>query len=129
MKPTLRDYLTILCAILTVFLCGFGVGHLVAAKPAPAAADIPPAWEEKSLAILVTSLGLAGDDKRAAEAEIHTTAAAIRRERERTLLSYHEHLSSLYGRLIEQLGEPHATRLREEKRALDARIETLRPKT
>jgi hypothetical protein len=129
MKPTLRDHLTILCAFLTVFLCGFGVGHLVAEKPATAPADISSPWEEQSLAILVTSLGLAGDDKRAAEAEIQATAAAMRRERDRTLLSYHEHLSALYGRLIEQLGEPHASRLLEEKRTLDTHIENLRPKT
>ena len=32
MKPTLRDYLTILIALLAIFLCGYGVGFLLGEK-------------------------------------------------------------------------------------------------
>ena len=69
------------------------------------------------------------EEHRVVESEIQRTAARIRLEREETILIYHERISELYDRLIAQLGEESASRLKEEKRTLDEKIEALRPKT
>ncbi len=129
MRPTLRDHVTILLALLTVFACGFGVGHLSGKKQAKPRPEISRQWEEETLSVLKRSLELEPHELQVVESEIQRTAAGIRLKREETILIYHERISELYDRLIEQLGEGNATRLKEEKRTLDEKIEVLRPKT
>lgn len=129
MRPTLRDHVTILLALLTVFACGFGVGHLSGKKQAKPRPEISRQWEEETLSVLKRSLDLEPHELQVVESEIQRTAAGIRLKREETILIYHERISELYDRLIEQLGEGNATRLKEEKRTLDEKIEALRPKT
>lgn len=135
MKTSFRDYLVIVLAFLSVFACGYGVGRLIERTPtsettSESAAERPGSpqrWEEQSLSALVAKLDLDDEERLAAEEEIRRTAAEIRTSRERTILAYHEHLSALYRNLIERLGEPHISRLREEKAALDEEIARLRP--
>ncbi len=129
MRPTLRDHVTILLALLTVFACGFGVGHLSGKKQAKPRPEMSRQWEEETLSLLKQSLKLDPEEHRVVESEIQRTAARIRLEREETILIYHERISELYDRLIAQLGEESASRLKEEKRTLDEKIEALRPKT
>ncbi len=129
MKPTLREHATILLALLTVFACGFGVGHLSGKKQAKPRPEMSRQWEEETLSVLKQSLDLDPGELETVESEIQRTATDIRRKREETILIYHERISELYERLISQLGEENAAKLKEEKRTLDERIEALRPKT
>ena len=116
MRPTLRDHVTILLALLTVFACGFGVGHLSGKKQAKPRPEMSRQWEEETLSLLKQSLKLDPEEHRVVESEIQRTAARIRLEREETILIYHERISELYDRLIAQLGKESASRLKEEKR-------------
>ncbi|MDC1405427.1 hypothetical protein N8343_07175, partial [Akkermansiaceae bacterium] len=59
MKPSLREYLTILMALLVIFLCGYGVGFLLGEKKGKQQAapltlvagtgENTSAWEESTL--------------------------------------------------------------------------------
>lgn len=127
MKASLQDHLTILMAFAAVFLCGFGIGSLLTNRRAPAAADTPgPAsWEASSLAALKASLQLEPAESQQVEKELALTAAQIEETRAAALLSYHQHLDALYGRLIEQLDESRAARLRQERNELEKAIQKL----
>lgn len=129
MKPLLRDYLIILMAFLTVFICGLGAGKLIGQKHQAALPANAPAWETHALDLLVESLELSAAERNLADIEIQSAAGAISRTRDQTIVTYHEHLSALYQRLIDRLGDSHAARLQKEKAALDAKIRTLRQTT
>ncbi|WP_035611369.1 hypothetical protein [Haloferula sp. BvORR071] len=129
MKPSLSDHLTILCALLTVFACGFGAGHLSGKKEIKAKPEANAYWEVETLSLLKSSLDLDPREKEVVETEIKRTATDIRLKREETILVYHEKISELYERLIAQLGDSNASRLKEEKRTLDEKIQKLRPTT
>jgi hypothetical protein len=123
MKANLRDHLGIFLALAAIFLCGFGIGQLVAKRPAAAAQ--PVAWEIESLSLLRDSLALSAEETSIVEREIAVTAGEIRARRNETLLDYHHHLDQLYSRLIAQLGETQAARLRAEKKHLEEAIREL----
>jgi hypothetical protein len=124
MKASLRDYLTIVMAFAAVFLCGYGIGHLVGERGREADRRPPLPWEEESLSIIKRSLELSPEEERVVEEEIARAAAAIRKSRQTAVLDYHRHLDDLYGRLIERLSEPHAARLRAEKYEIEKAIQT-----
>jgi len=125
MKASLRDHLTILMAFAAVFLCGFGIGNLLAKRQIPAAA-VDPSWESVSLSALTASLELDPTESQQLEEELALTAAQIEQTRAAALLSYHQHLDDLYGRLIEKLDEPQASRLRREKIELETAIRDMK---
>ena len=129
MKPTLRDHLSIVFALLTVFACGFGAGHLSGKKQIKPKPEVSAHWEQDTLSLLETSLALEPRERELVKAEIMRTATDIRIKREETILNYHERISELYERLIGQLGGANASRLKDEKRTLDEKIQSLRPKT
>jgi hypothetical protein len=129
MRPSLRDHLTILLALLTVFACGFGAGHLSGKKQTQAKPEVSAQWEAETLSLLEKSLDLDSREMEVVKSEIRRTGMDIRLKREETILNYHERVSELYERLIEQLGDANASRLKEEKRALDEKIRSLRPQT
>jgi hypothetical protein len=129
MKPNFKDHATILLALLTVFVCGFGAGHVTGVKRSAPKPEVSARWEEETLSILKRSLDLDEEEMQIVDAEIENAAANIRLKREETILNYHEQISALYGRLIDQLGDSNAEKLKEEKKALDEKIEALRPKT
>ena len=129
MKPTIRDYTTILLALLAVFACGVWAGHIKGKKDAKPKPEVTAHWEEETLSLLKRSLDLEPREQEFVEREIQRAAAGIRLEREEAILHYHEQISELYARLIEQMDESNAAKLREEKRSLDEKIEALRPKT
>lgn len=129
MKPTIRDYATILLALLTVFACGLWAGHITGRKAIQPKPEVTAHWEEETLSLLKRSLELEPREQELVEHEIQRAAAGIRLQREETILNYHQRISDLYGRLIEQMDESNAAKLREEKRSLDEKIQALRPKT
>ena len=129
MKPSWRDHATILFAFTAVFLCGYGIGHLVGARrsesgPSRTAHDAP-AWERQTLQALKTSLNLRPEQVPAVEKELTLTAQAIAESHQEVILDYHHHLDRLYQRLIEILDEEQCDRLRVEKKALEKQIEVL----
>ena len=129
MRPTLREHATILLALLTVFACGFGAGHLSGKKQAKPRPEMSRQWEEETLSLLKQSLDLDPRELEVVDSEIQRTAGDIRRKRDETILIYHERISELYERLIARLDPENAAKLKEEKQTLDEKIETLRPKT
>ncbi len=130
MKPSLRDHLNILMALLTVFACGFGAGHLSGRKqPDKEKPEVSVNWEADTLSLLKSSLDLDSRELEVVKTELKRTASGIRIKREETILNYHEKISELYERLITQLDDSNARRLKEEKRTLDEKIQGLLPKT
>lgn len=129
MKTNLRDKATILMAFAAVFLCGYGVGHIIRDRQiASAAQPSPPttvAWEKETLSLLKDSLELRPEQIGPVESELSKTAREIDRSHHRALLDYHRHLLSLYQRLIALLDQAQADRLREEKRLLDQQIDIM----
>lgn len=126
MKPTWRDYATILMAFAAVFLCGYGIGHLVGERRVASPPLIPPIpWESRTMTSLRDFLDLRDDQVPAVEQELARTAGQIRTSHQDVLIDYHRHLDELYDRLIALLDEEQASRLRAEKNSLEERIKTL----
>jgi hypothetical protein len=129
MKPSFRDHAMILLALVTVFVCGFATGSIQGKKTSAPKPEVSAHWEEETLSLLKRSLDLGPQEQVAVEREIQRAATRIRIKRNETILNYHEQISDLYGRLIEELDEPNAAKLRKEKRSLDEKIQALRPQT
>ena len=129
MKPNWRDYATILMAFAAVFLCGYGIGHLVGERKAPphssSNSETTPAWEQEILQNLRQSLDLRPAQAAQVEQELSLTARQISQSHDAVLLDYLRHIDQLYGRLIDLLDEEQARRLREEKKTLEKKIEIL----
>jgi hypothetical protein len=119
----------ILLALATVFVCGFAAGHIQGKKSTPPKPGVSAHWEEETLSLLKRSLDLGPQEQIIVEREIQHAATRIRIKRDETILSYHEQISELYARLIDELDEPNAAKLRKEKRSLDEKIQALRPQT
>lgn len=130
MKISLRDKATIVMAFAAVFLCGYGIGHLVRDRqipPTPASSDTTTTvtWEKETLSLLRETLDLRPSQVEQVERELSRTAEEIDQSHHAVLLEYHLHLSKLYERLINLLDQSQADRLREEKRLLDRQIENM----
>ncbi|QJE94256.1 hypothetical protein [Luteolibacter luteus] len=128
-KPSIKDHASILLALLTVFVCGFGAGHVTGSKRPLPKPEVGARWEEETFSILTRTLDLNEDELQVVNAEIDRAATGIRLKRDETILGYHEEVSALYGRLIKQLDGANAEKLKEEKKALDEKIKSLRPST
>lgn len=113
MKPRLRDYLTILMALLAIFLCGIGIGHMLGEKkgrdnqpsitlPAPNEKDSTK-WEDLMLQRLDSLLALTPEQREKVLKEISSTSADIRASRRDAIEDYYQHLLALHDRLPEHL--------------------------
>ena len=127
MKASWRDKAIILMAFAAVFLCGYGIGHLVgerrtSAASQPGLADTP-AWQQETLLTLQEKLNLRPEQVTLVEKELSHTAKDIADSYHAVLLDYHRHIDRLYGRLIDVLDEKQAGRLRAEKKVLERTIE------
>lgn len=127
MKHSWRDYCTIIMAFAAVFLCGYGVGHLVGERRIRPEGPLPPtaSWEGETLRTLTESLELRPDQARAVEEELSRTAHAIQESHDAVLLDYHQHVLRLYESLIKIVDEEQASRLRAEKNSLENQIQRL----
>lgn len=106
MKKTTRDYLTISMAMLTVLLCGYGLGHVVGEKNAlqnhavdNSKSDLGDNWTAHTLSQLEANLALTPEQMAFARKEIRPFAHALEkdlqeRQAERTLklLQFYDHL-------------------------------------
>lgn len=116
MKPKLRDYLTIGMALLSILLCGYGVGFLVGDKkgrqnatiitlPASTGKEQKGLWVERTLAKFDRELQLTPDQQKFAAAEIAKTYDDIRKSRQSALRQYSSHIVDLHTRLLPNLDE------------------------
>ena len=115
MKPKLRDYLTILMALVAIFLSGYGVGHLIGEKKgidqAPPAIpiisnpeDSTQPWEERTLDRLQQTLSLNTEQEVAVGNEIALISEEINKSRNEALHKYFLSLLELHDRIL-----PHLT--------------------
>ena len=115
MKPKLRDYLTILMALVAIFLSGYGLGHLIGEKKgrklAPSTSpliqsseDSTQPWEKRTLDRLQQTLSLNGEQEAAVEEEIAFISKQINKSRNETLRKYFLSLLDLHDRI-----RPHLT--------------------
>lgn len=128
MKPQIRDYLTVLMAFVAVFLCGYGVGHLVGERKTPGPprhppAESPPVWQQRTFESIKGALDLSPKQEQIVAEELATTATQIRQSSDAAMLDYHRHIRDLYGRLIDRLDPAQADQLRREKILLEREIE------
>jgi hypothetical protein len=115
MKPKFRDYLTILMALVAIFLSGYGLGHLIGEKKGPKLApstipliqnseDSTRPWEKRTLDRLQQTLSLNAEQEAAVEKEIAFISKQINKSRNETLRKYFLSLLDLHDRI-----RPHLT--------------------
>jgi hypothetical protein len=133
MKPKLRDYLTILFALLVIFLCGSGVGFLVGEKKgrqesAPPniirSSDDNNDWEKTTLNRLANRLDLQeGTQTKAIRAEVHETAEEIRNSREKALQDHYQALLKLHDRILPHLEPDQQEMIKKDRKSLQHTID------
>ncbi len=115
MKPKLRDYFTILMALVAIFLSGYGLGHLIGEKKgrklAPStipliqsSEDRTRPWEKRTLDRLQQTLSLNAEQEAAVEKEIAFISKQINKSRNETLRKHFLILLDLHDRI-----RPHLT--------------------
>ncbi|YCM45234.1 hypothetical protein V2O64_04255 [Verrucomicrobiaceae bacterium 227] len=110
MKKKTRDYLTIIMALLTVLLCGFGLGHLVGEKkglqiqatPDPVT-HLSESWATQTLSQLESKLQLTPEQLKSAEAEIRPHAIALQKNLRQLRAARTRHLLELYEKIAPAL--------------------------
>jgi len=128
MKPRLRDYLSILTALLVIFICGYGIGQMLGRKqerarlqtvtlPAPAPHDKhTKKWGDTMMSRLDDLLELDEDQEKQILQEIELASREIRESRRNAMQDYYRHLLTLCDRLPNHL-TPEQTRKIEGLRA------------
>ncbi len=116
MKPSLRDYLTTVLAILVVFACGYGIGHQFGSRPAEPA---PVAsWETSVFERLDSELSLDASQREAIRGEIAASARKIEQVKGQARAAYRDELLGLHGRILPLLDEAQRERLKKSRAAL-----------
>jgi len=115
MKPKLTDYLIILMALSAIFLCGYGVGHLVGGKSAreqQTAVTLPAPdgknnsnWEKRMFERLDTLLEFTPAQQENVRREVARTSTEIRSSRDKAMKDYYLHLLILHQRLPAHLND------------------------
>ncbi|MGJ8695846.1 MAG: hypothetical protein ACSHYF_05970 [Verrucomicrobiaceae bacterium] len=132
MKPSLRDYLTILMALLAIFLCGYGVGYLLGEKKGR---DLSPplalagnsdedaaTWEGRTVDRLNNFLALTDSQREKVESEVKTTSREIQISRDQAVEDYYLHLLDLHDRLLPHLDEQQQAKIKKDRKSLQRAI-------
>lgn len=132
MKPTFREYLSILIALLAILACGIGVGYLIgerqgrrealARMPAPGQDPAKGSWQDRTLARLTKQLGLSDTQKALVAGEIQRTSAEIHTSRDHALKEYYLHLLTLHDRILPHLNPDQRTEIEADKTSLQQTI-------
>jgi hypothetical protein len=132
MKPKLRDYLTILFALLVIFICGAGVGFLIGEKKgrqesAPpivlATSDDNKDWERTTLNRLTERLDLHENQAKAIRAEVSKTAADIQKSREKAIAGHYQAILDLNDRLLPHLDDDQQAQIKKDRKSLQRAID------
>lgn len=133
MKPKLRDYLTILLALLVIFLCGSGVGFLIGEKrgrqeSSPATVirsqNDNGKWEKRTMERLADLLKLTEDQRTKVETEVKKSAEEIRHSREDAVKKHYQALLNLHDRLIPHLSPDQQTKIKKDRKSLQHAIDS-----
>lgn len=122
MKPTLRDYLTIVVSLIVIFACGYGIGHRIGASKR-AAVETPAvtpgvSWQDSAAARLVEALRLDETQLEAVRRELDASAARIEIVRGESRKAYLRELLDLHDRISPLLDEDQMKRLENSRKAL-----------
>ena len=121
MKPTFKDYLNIVLALLAIFLCGYGIGFLLGERkgqdnqPPPPAPPSQPApivdwesWERSTVQTIEEAIGeLTPEQRQSIRREVSETAKRIRTARQ----SGRREFQALHQRLKQHLTPEQQTKL------------------
>ena len=132
MKPTLRDYLTILFALLVIFLCGSGVGFLIGEKKGrqqtSSTVTIPASnrdasWEERTLERLNGLLNLTDDQRARVRGEVESASDQIHQSREAAVKDHYQALLELHDRLLPHLNPDQQEKIKKDRKSLQHAID------
>jgi len=122
MKPTLRDYIITLAAILVVFACGYGIGHQVGSSPRQAATAPPEmpdtTWEENVFRRMDTELALTPDQRLEVRRELETAVEKIEAIKQLSRSSVRQELADFHQRIAPLLNSNQRSRLKKSEQAL-----------
>ncbi|MDA7867871.1 hypothetical protein N9B63_06125 [Akkermansiaceae bacterium] len=132
MKPTLRDYLTILFALLVIFFCGSGVGFLIGEKKGHLEAEKPrtiksghdhEAWETQTMERLEKLLSLDPSQRDKVLGEVKTTSAEIGKGREDALADHYRAILGLHDRMLPHLKPDQQKKIERDRKSLQRAID------
>lgn len=110
MKPSIRDYLVITAALLTVLLCGYGIGFLVGERSTRerlaanhGTVNPSPDWSAATIDRLTRQLSLTPAQQQAVAKEVRQTAGATAETRRQAIRQYRMALVDLHNRLLPHL--------------------------
>lgn len=132
MKPTFREYLSILIALLSILACGIGVGYLIGERQGrikalatmhdPNPDPAKESWEERTLDRLTKQLTLSDEQQTLIATEIQRTSAEIRTSRDQALEDYYRHLLTLHDRILPHLNPKQRADIESDKKNLQDTI-------
>ncbi|QTN32132.1 hypothetical protein HZ994_07245 [Akkermansiaceae bacterium] len=122
MKPTLRDYLTIIASLAVIFACGYGIGHRMGAAKggdsARPAAKPGVSWQDSAAERLVSALQLDDSQLGAVRQELDASSARIEAIRGESRQAYLRELLDLHDRIAPSLNESQLERLEKSRKSL-----------
>lgn len=134
MKPTPSLYLSIFLALLTIFVCGCGVGYILGKKAeqkqtasfvlADTSKEDAATWKDRTLQRLTRFLKLTTEQQSLTTAEVKTTSDAIQASRDHAVEDYYRHLLDLHLRLIPLLDEEQQKLLEKDRKSLQLAIDS-----
>jgi|GEM_PF-350066 len=134
MKPTLSIYLSILLALITIFVCGCGVGYILGKKSeqeqttsfvlADTSKEDAATWKDRTLQRLTRFLKLSDDQQSLTGQEVKTTSDAIQASRDHTVEDYYRHLLNLHLRLMPHLDKDQQKLLEKDRKSLQLAIDS-----
>lgn len=132
MKPRLRDYATILVALLTIFLCGYGVGYLTGEKKGRTHAPARPLivndnetgdWETRTMERLTRLLDLSEQQTTQVEGEVKSTSQKIQSSRNQAVEDYYRFLLDLHDQLLPYLDSTQQEKIKKDRKSLQHAID------
>lgn len=132
MKPKLRDYLTILAALIVIFLCGAGVGYLIGEKKGRAQSsstilqngDETGDWQERTLTRLSRDLDLSVEQRKSLEAEVQKTSRKIQTSRDQAIGGYYRHLLDLHDQILPHLNPAQQEKIKKDRESLQQLLDS-----
>ena len=133
MKPRLRDYATILVALLTIFLCGYGVGFLTGEKKGRTETPARPLignshetgdWEARTMERLTRLLDLSDEQSTKVETEVKSTSKKIQTSRDQAVEDYYRFLLELHDQLLPHLEPAQQKKIKKDRKSLQHAIDS-----
>ena len=125
MKKKTRDYLTISMAILTVLLCGYGLGHLVGEKKglqiqatSNQSLDLSDDWATQTLSQLEDQRNLDPEQLQFARKEMSPLAIDLEKDLRQLRITRTRQLLEFYGKLKPHLDEQQTLALEKLQKSL-----------